>query len=230
MFSYKSFSEGLKSSLPIVAGYLPVSFAFGVAAEGAELGTLPAVFTSLFIYAGASQFALVGLLKDGVPILSAALITLGLNIRHSLYGPALSRDTENFSLRERLLSAFGLTDEVFAVAFSRIGKRPAATRFWWLMGLEFAAYTSWVGGTLAGSISGVLLLSHYSFLRPALAFALPALFLSLLLSMLKPSNRSAVLISLILAAVFHWSGHTETGIIAAALLGPGLGIIGRRCQ
>ena len=98
MFSSKAFSEGLKSSLPIVACYLPVSFAFGSAAEGAQTGTLAAVFTSLFIYAGARQFALVGLLKDGVPILTAALITLGLNIRHFLYGPGLSRQTENFSL------------------------------------------------------------------------------------------------------------------------------------
>ena len=81
------FKGGLKSSLPIVAAYLPVSFAFGVAAESAQTGTLAAVLTSLFIYAGASQFALVGLLKDGVPILTAALITLGLNIRHFFYGP-----------------------------------------------------------------------------------------------------------------------------------------------
>ena len=50
-----------------------MGFAFGVAAEGAQAGTFAAVFTSLFIYAGASQFALVGLLKDGVPILSAAV-------------------------------------------------------------------------------------------------------------------------------------------------------------
>ena len=230
MIRRKAFKGGLKSSFPIVAGYLPVGFAFGVAAEGAQAGTLAAVFTSLFIYAGASQFALVGLLKDGVPILSAALITLGLNLRHLLYGPGLSRYTEEFSLRERLVAAFGLTDEVFAVAFSRIGIMSCESRFWWLMGLEFGAYLSWFGGTIAGSISGDLLLSHYSLLRPALSFALPALFLSLLLSMLNSSTRLAVITSLILAAAFHWSGHSETGIIAAAFIGPGIGIICRKNQ
>ena len=230
MIRSTAFKGGLKSSFPIVAGYLPVGFAFGVAAEGAQAGTLAAVFTSLFIYAGASQFALVGLLKDGVPILSAALITLGLNLRHLLYGPGLSRDTEEFSLRERLVAAFGLTDEVFAVAFSRIGIMPHESRFWWLMGLEFGAYSCWIGGTLSGRISGDLLLSHFSFLRPALSFALPALFLSLLLPMLNSTTRPAVMISLLLAAVFHWSGHSEIGIIAAALIGPGIGIIGRNFQ
>ncbi len=62
MIRSTAFKGGLKSSLPIVAGYLPVSFAFGVAAESAQTSTLEAVLTSLFIYAGASQFALVGLL------------------------------------------------------------------------------------------------------------------------------------------------------------------------
>ena len=81
-----------------------------------------------------------------------------------------------------------------------------------------------------GSISGDLLLSHYSLLRPALSFALPALFLSLLLSMLNSSTRLAVITSLILAAAFHWSGHSETGIIAAAFIGPGIGIICRKNQ
>jgi len=98
------------------------------------------------------------------------------------------------------------------------------------MGLEFGAYSCWFGGTLAGSISGDLLLSHYSFLRPALLFALPALFLSLLLSMLNSSTRLAVIISLLLAAAFHWNGYSEIGIICAALIGPCIGIIGRRYQ
>ena len=228
MFSRQVFFQGLKASFPIVAGYLPIGFAFGVAAEGAQLGTFSAVFVSLFIYAGASQFALVGLLKDGVPLFSAALITISLNIRHFLYGPGLSRETEGFSLRERLYAAFGLTDEVFAVAFSRIKDIPSESRFLWLMGLEVGAYSCWAGSTLAGSIGGNVFLNYYSFLRPALFFALPALFLSLLLIMLNKKTLLAVIISLFVAAFFHWNGHSETGIIASAFIGPGVGFISRR--
>ena len=124
MLRYQAFFQGLKTSLPIMAGYLPVGFAFGVAAEGAELGTAYALFISLFIYAGASQFALVGLLKDGVPVITAAIITVVLNIRHFLYGPGISEETEEFKLSQRLITSFGLTDEVFSVAFSRIREIP----------------------------------------------------------------------------------------------------------
>ena len=94
MSRFQAFFQGLKTSLPIMAGYLPVGFAFGVAAEGAQVGTAYALFTSLFIYAGASQFALVGLLKDGVPVLTAAVITIGLNIRCLLYTSPSPRDVE----------------------------------------------------------------------------------------------------------------------------------------
>ena len=225
MSRLQAFFQGLKTSLPIMAGYLPVGFAFGVAAEGAQVGTAYALFTSLFIYAGASQFALVGLLKDGVPVLTAAVITIGLNIRHFLYGPGISGETEKFKLSERLITAFGLTDEVFSVVFSRIKEIPLESRFWWLLGLELGAYSCWAGSTVAGSVGGKTILNYYSFLGHALSFALPALFLSLLLSMLEKSKRLAVIIAIVVAAMFHWNGHSEIGIIAAAFIGPITGMI-----
>ena len=225
MSRFQAFFKGLKTSLPIMAGYLPVGFAFGVAAEGAQVGTAYALFTSLFIYAGASQFALVGLLKDGVPVLTAAVITIGLNIRHFLYGPSISGETEKFKLSQRLITAFGLTDEVFSVVFSRIKEIPLESRFWWLLGLELGAYSSWAGSTGAGSVGGKTLLNYYSFLGQTLSFALPALFFSLLLSMLDNGSRLAVIIALAVAAMFHWNGYSEIGIIAAACIGPITGMI-----
>ena len=215
----------MKTSLPIMAGYLPVGFAFGVAAEGAQVGTAYAMFTSLFIYAGASQFALVGLLKDGVPVLTAAVITIGLNIRHFLYGPGISEETKKFKLSQRLITAFGLTDEVFSVVFSKIKEIPQESKFWWLLGLELGAYSCWAGSTVAGSIGGKTLLNYYSFLGQALSFALPALFFSLLLSMFDKGRRLAVIIALAVAAIFHWNGYSEIGIIAAAFIGPITGMI-----
>ncbi|MBG55786.1 MAG: AzlC family protein [Deltaproteobacteria bacterium] len=225
MSRHQAFFKGLKTSLPIMAGYLPVGFAFGVAAEGAHFGTSFALFTSLFIYAGASQFALVGLLKDGVSLITAAFITVGLNIRHFLYGPGLSGETEELKLSQRLITAFGLTDEVFSVAFSKIKEIPVESRFWWLLGLEIGAYASWVLSTFMGSFGGKALLNNFSFLGQALSFALPALFFSLLLSMLQKGRRLAVVIALAVAATFQLNGHPEIGIIAAAFIGPITGII-----
>ncbi|GIT71436.1 MAG: hypothetical protein Ct9H300mP28_12500 [Pseudomonadota bacterium] len=58
---YQAFFQGLKTSLPVIAGYIPVGFPFGVAAEGPQnWNCLRPVYFPFFIYAGASQFALVG--------------------------------------------------------------------------------------------------------------------------------------------------------------------------
>lgn len=225
MSRHKAFFQGMKTSLPIMVGYIPVGFAFGVAAEGAQVGTVYALFTSLFIYAGASQFALVGLLKDGAPVITAAIIAVVLNIRHLLYGPGLSGETEEFKLPQRLITAFGLTDEVFSIAFSRIREIPLESRFWWLLGLELGAYLCWVGSTVVGSVGGKTLLNYFSFLGHALSFALPALFFSLLLSMLEKGRHLAVIIALAVAVTFHWNGSSEIGIIAAAFVGPITGMI-----
>ena len=114
---------------------------------------------------------------------------------------------------------------MFSVAFSRIKEIPLESRFWWLLGLEVGAYSCWAGSTVAGSIGGKTLLHYYSFLGQALSFALPALFFSLLLSMLDKGRRLAVIIALTVAVVFHWNGHSEIGIIAAAFIGPITGMI-----
>ena len=72
---------------------------------------------------------------------------------------------------------------------------------------------------------GKTLLNYYSFLGQALSFALPALFFSLLLSMLDKGRRLAVFCALVVATMFHWNGHSEMGIIAAAFIGPITGMI-----
>jgi predicted branched-subunit amino acid permease len=51
-----SYSQGLIAGLPIVLGYFPIAFAFGVAATGQGLSPLEAFALSLIIYAGAAQF------------------------------------------------------------------------------------------------------------------------------------------------------------------------------
>ena len=101
--------RGLGAAWPVALGYFPVAVAFGALGAQAGLSPLWVQLTSLLVFAGASQFALVGLLAQGVPPLLAALLGLLLNLRHAFYGPALRP-----YLRGGPLEAFFLTDEVFA--------------------------------------------------------------------------------------------------------------------
>ena len=80
-----TFLDGLGASLPIVMGYFPIAFSFGVAATRAGFTEVEASALSLIIYAGASQFLALALLSSGAPVLVAAFTLIAMNLRHLLY-------------------------------------------------------------------------------------------------------------------------------------------------
>lgn len=86
-----SAAGGLRTSVPVVVGYLPAAVAFGVAAWGAGLSTVETVAMSLIVFSGASQFAIVGLVAAGTSWLVVAIIGLVLGVRHMLYAPPSPR-------------------------------------------------------------------------------------------------------------------------------------------
>lgn len=226
----RSFAAGLGASLPVVLGYVPAAVAFGIAARGAGLGTTEALLMSLIVYSGASQFAIVGLVAAGVSWLVVAATALVLGVRHVIYGPSLAPHLRGMTPARSALAAFGLTDEVFAVAASSLPERPAGIG--WMLGLELGAYASWVLGTLVGAASGAALLNALPILAPALSFALPALFAALLVPMTKaPAGETrkplvaAVLVAGAVATTLHLSGLEAWSIPAAAVAGPAVGLL-----
>lgn len=175
-------ATGIAASFSIVIGYLPIAFSFGVAAVQAGLDPRIAMLTSLLVYAGASQFLLISLLTSGAGLWTALPTVLLMNARHVLYGPALA--TQTSGQRSTFATpwlAFGLTDEVFATAMSKIVQIAPERRDPWLFGLQLGAYGAWVGGTAIG-VTFVREVDRWpEALRDGLAFVLPALFFALLL-------------------------------------------------
>ncbi|MCF8029346.1 MAG: AzlC family ABC transporter permease [Desulfohalobiaceae bacterium] len=223
-----AYFHGVAASYPIVLGYLPVALAFGLAAEEAGLSNLGATFTSITVFAGASQFALLGLLEGGTQIAVTVLICLALNVRHIVYGPSLS--TRLAPGRQKILpfAAFGLTDEVFSLSMSRIAHIPASRQLVWLLGLETAAYLTWVGFTWAGSFGGKLILSMLPFLETAFSFSIPALFLALLVVMMDRESLIPMLAACLASGLFLYLQLKNLSIIAAAIAGPATWLLLRR--
>ncbi|WP_114313763.1 AzlC family ABC transporter permease [Thermus caldifontis] len=207
--------QGLKAAWPIALGYFPVAVAFGALGAQAGLGYLWFQLTSLLVFAGASQFALVGLLAQGVPPLLAATLGLLLNLRHAFYGPALRP-----YLKGGPLEAFFLTDEVFALALRALPGLLLERRRGYFLGLGLGAYLSWNLGTALGALGAKGLLA-WPVLGEALSFALPALFLLLALPHLR--NPVALLAGGV-ALAFHLLGQTAWGLFLAG----GIGLLWRR--
>ena len=228
-------TDGLRASVPIVLGYLPAAVAFGVAARGAGLSTAEALLMSLVVYSGASQFALVGLVVAGTSWFLMAAIPLVLGLRHVLYGPSLAPHLRRLGIGRAATVAFGLTDEVFAVASVRLEGRLASANFGWLLGLEIGAYTSWALGTWIGGVAGTAVVAALPSLAPALSFALPALFVALLVSLVRsegtaPGGAStpvvgAVLVAAMVAATLYLSGMGSWSVPAAGVAGPVAGLL-----
>ncbi|MDK2796793.1 MAG: hypothetical protein PWQ19_343 [Tepidiphilus sp.] len=221
--------RGLRDGVPIALGYLPVGVTFGVVATQQGMSAMEATLTSIIVYSGAAQFMLVGLLAAGTPMALTVGLCLLLNARHALYGPAIAAYLPASPSRLSAL-AFGLTDEVFAVALGRLPAQPAAQRPLWLAGVEAMAYASWVGASAAGAFAGDWIRSRLPLLAESLPIALSALFLVLLLPHAHAGRRGAILVTVVLAAAFAWAQRAALGLLLAAVLGALLAGIGEvRC-
>ncbi|TAL86123.1 MAG: branched-chain amino acid ABC transporter permease [Candidimonas sp.] len=184
--SLSAFAAGMKDSVSIAVGYIPVAISFGLAAVHVGVSPGVAVLTSMLIYAGASQFILVGLIATSGSLASIVGIILLMNLRHIFYGPAVLSKLEKTNRRFPLgMLAAGLTDEVFATAVGKLGQQAPVVREYWYVGLQLGAYSSWVLGTVAGAYFGHDWLSQSPVLSKALGFVLPALFFALLLEIRK---------------------------------------------
>ena len=199
-----TFKEGLRHGIPIGLGYLSVSFGLGIAAVAAGLSPLIALIISMTNETSAGQKAGLDLIADCLP-LAEGLITMVLsqliiNLRYSLMGISLSqRLDESFTTPWRMLLAFSITDEIFAVAFTR-QKKIGVNYFF---GLSVIPYLGWAAGTLLGALAGTLL---PEMVRGCLGLMLYGMFIAIIVP---PARRErgilfAVCLAVALSCVFYF--------------------------
>lgn len=221
------FLDGLIASLPIILGYFPIAFSFGVAATRAGFSEIDAFVLSLVIYAGASQFLALALLSSGAPVLVAAFTLIAMNLRHVLYGPALMREAGNGAGRRHAWAwAWGLTDEVFGQALGALARGQRFSEPY-MFGLGLGAYASWVSGTLVGALAGGGALEGWPALNAGLGFMLPALFLALLLSILSRPQLPVIAVAGLVTVAGTLALSATSGILLGMLAGALAGLVRR---
>jgi 4-azaleucine resistance transporter AzlC len=225
--SRPSFLAGLAASLPIVMGYFPIAFSFGVAATRAGFSEVEAFALSLFIYAGASQFLALALLTTGAPVLVSAFTLIAMNLRHVLYGPALMRAAgQGATTRRAWVWAFGLTDEVFGQALGALARGQSFSEAY-MFGLGLGAYASWLAGTAVGAIAGGGVLDGWPAVSAGLGFMLPALFLALLLSILSRRQFPVIVVAGAVTIAATLALGATGGILLGMLAGAVTGLVRR---
>ena len=167
----------LRDALGIGVAVGAYAVSFGAVATTAGLTVTQACATSLLLFTGASQFALVGVLGAGGTAVAAVLSALLLGSRNTLYAVRL---THLLGLRgpRRVLAAQLTIDESTAMALAA----PAGlerTAFWATGG---AIYLLWNLGTLLGAVGATRLGDPATY---GLDAAVPAAFLALLAPQLR---------------------------------------------
>ncbi|MBQ8965044.1 AzlC family ABC transporter permease [Ruminococcus sp.] len=150
----KDLVKGMSHGIPIMLGYLSVSFGFGILAVSKGLDTLWASLISLTNLTSAGQKAGVDIIAAGGTLLQMALVQVTINMRYSLMALSLSqRLDKSFTTPHRLAASYGITDEIFAVCAAQ--KTPLTPAY--MYGMILVATIGWVGGTVMGALAGQLL-------------------------------------------------------------------------
>ena len=185
-------------SLPAAAAVAVFGSLYGAAAR-VYLGVPLTLASSVLVYSGALQFALVALLGAGATLLPLLLTTVVLNLRHLVLGAALRSRFESGPLRRAML-AFFLVDETFGFAIAagnsveprRVGVTTERT----LLVAGLTLWIAWLVGTVVGVLGGGL-----AAVESVAGAIFPVLFIGLAsLAVTRPSHVARAVAAAVLTA------------------------------
>lgn len=199
----KGFKEGFKDGIPIGLGYFAVAFSLGIAAANIGLTPFQGFLTSMLMNASAGESAAFTAIKEGVPYIQAALVTIVANARYFLMSFALSQKINpKEKTIHRLLMGFYLTDEFFGLAISQDGyANPKYT-----YGAVCFAAPCWAIGTALGIVMGNILPKN---IVSALSVALYGMFLAIIIPQAKKNKAISILIIISFLTSYILSRYTS---------------------
>jgi len=170
------------NTLPVMVVYLSLGIAYGILMEKNGYNALWSLGTSLFVFAGAAQYALVGLLVSTISPLSVFFVILIINARHIFYGLSMLKRYEKTGFLKWYLM-LGLTDETFGV-LQPIQESTIEYPKSYYVYTTLLHHSYWVIGSVLGGILGSLISVEIL----GLDFILTALFVSVFVSQAKQSH------------------------------------------
>ena len=169
----KTLSTAFSATLPVMAGYLILGFGFGIIMKANGFSTALAAAMSIFIYAGSMQYVAIGLMTGGATLVTTALTTLTVNIRHLFYGISMLEKYQNTGKAKPYL-IFALTDETYSLVCGELPNIPPEEQVNYRFLISILNHLYWIIGSVAGAVAGSLI----QFNSQGIDFALTALFLT----------------------------------------------------
>lgn len=211
---------GAVRALPIMLGYLPVAFAFGVLTSQAGMPASLACAMSLLFFSGSGQFIAIAMWFSGAGYLATGISVLVTNLRYLLMAMALAPHVGKLKPLARFIFGWQITDEIFAVHITAFQQGWQLNRTA-IFSATFLAQASWVAGTVIGCLCGSIVTD----VKPlGLDFALSGMFLALLIP--QCTDRLHVLTA-VLAGIFsvslRFAGLDAWNVVLASIIAASIG-------
>ena len=157
----------------------------------------------------------------GASVTAIIFTTFLVNSRHILMSAALSPYVRGFPRRLLAIISFGITDETFAVAMGKVCEQKRGSSFF--LGLNLTAHFFWIFSTVLGGAVGNFIPNPQVW---GLHFALPAMFIALLVMQIKNKTgfRLAIM-AMLFSLVFKIILPGNWNIILACILTATIGVV-----
>lgn len=221
-----SFVAGVHACLPTILGYLSIGFAAGVVEKTAGLSILEIALISLLMYAGSGQFIAASMIAASYSLTAIVMMIFFINLRHLLMSASMVPYFKNLTVKQNILIGSQITDETFGVATTEINNKNV-NRYYWMLGLNLAAYINWVFANILGGLFGELISNPKAL---GIEFALPAMFAGLLILQLISRGKLRVdfiviVISITLVAFIHLIIPGSWVVILATIIATTVGML-----
>ncbi len=201
---------------PLFLTSLVIGIPYGVIARQAGLSIGEASATSVIVFAGAAQFAMVDLLRSGADGPVIVLTVLLINARHLLMAAAIRPFLATASLPRRLGLAYVLTDEAFAMGIGHFRRGHRDLTYYTV----FAAvlWCCWNAGTLLGATFGAGIQDPQ---RYGVDFAITASFVAIVaIGVRHRADAVVALVAVLVAAGLRLAGASAVAVVVAGALAP----------
>lgn len=211
------FLAGCRDEAPLQLGVIPFGMLYGIGALAAGMPVWLAQLSSMLVFAGAAQLVIVQMLGAAAGALPIGLTAVLLNLRHMLYSASVAEHVRHLPRRWRVLLAYLLTDEAYAVAILRYA-RPAGPgpdlRHWYFLGCGLTLWGCWQLSTALGIAFGARIPPEWD-----IDFAVPLTFIALLTLLVKERAGQAAALVAALAALALAALPFRLGLVLAIVLG-----------
>ena len=213
------FLAGVKVISPMMLGVVPFGLIASISAVGAGMSPAQAASASVIMFAGASQLAAVQLIGAGATAAVVVLTVVVVNLRFLMYSASIAPHFKGLSTRWKLLLAYILTDQAYALSVLKFEQEEDMTnKHWYYMGASTTLWGTWQACTIVGVLVGAQVPAAWS-----LDFAVPLVFMAVVIPVIR--DRASVVAAIcgggvaVLASGLPFNLGLIIGAVAGILAG-----------